>query len=239
MCDPILRYPEIFTPFQFTLPFAFCFFLILPSLDGKRGSSLRSCCHSVYFLLLMNSRKPHVLAVRGDPLDGCQILCELSPSVQGTLYVDDLQIFTQSSNMRLIERQLQNAVNKLVSWCDSQGHTLSSEKSRCLHFRRKRNLHPDRGTNIPVVDNIRFLGVILDRMLTFLPHILRLRKMCEKSFNIFKVLSNTSWGADRTSLLHVHQAVILFRIDYGCMVYGSVRPSILRRLDTIHHSALI
>ncbi|GBN33074.1 hypothetical protein AVEN_7612-1 [Araneus ventricosus] len=31
---------------------------------------MRSCCHSVCFLLLMDSQKPHVLAVRGDPLDG-------------------------------------------------------------------------------------------------------------------------------------------------------------------------
>ncbi|GBN32842.1 hypothetical protein AVEN_14017-1 [Araneus ventricosus] len=45
-------------------------------------------------------------------------------------------------------------------------------------------------------------------------------------------------SADRTSLLRIYQAVILSRIDYGCMVYGSARPTVLRRLDTIHHSAL-
>ncbi|GBN65622.1 hypothetical protein AVEN_213066-1, partial [Araneus ventricosus] len=31
---------------------------------------MRSCCHSACFLLLMDSQKPHVLAVRGDRLDG-------------------------------------------------------------------------------------------------------------------------------------------------------------------------
>ncbi|GFV08475.1 uncharacterized protein TNCV_2936911 [Trichonephila clavipes] len=31
---------------------------------------------------------------------------------------------------------------------------------------------------------------------------------------------------------------ILSRLDYGCVVYGSARASVLRRLDTIHHSAL-
>ncbi|XP_055924553.1 uncharacterized protein LOC129956647 [Argiope bruennichi] len=145
--------------------------------------------------------------------------------------------------MHLIERQLQNAVNKLVSWCERNGHTLSSEKSRCVHFCRKRNMHPDpiiniQGNAIPVEDDVRFLGVIFDKRLTFLPHILYLRKKCEKSLNILKVLSNTSWGADRPSLLRIYQAVILSRIDYGCMIYGSTRPSVLRRLDTVHHSAL-
>ncbi|XP_055925872.1 uncharacterized protein LOC129957542 [Argiope bruennichi] len=145
--------------------------------------------------------------------------------------------------MNLIERQLQNAVDRVVNWCNNNGHTISPEKSRCIHFCRKRNIHSDpviliRNMAIPVATEIRFLGVVFDRKLTFLPHILQLRKRCEKNLNILKVLSKTSWGADRTSLLRVYQAIILSRIDYGCMVYGSARPSVLRRLDTVHHSAL-
>ncbi|GFT11275.1 uncharacterized protein TNCV_1143891 [Trichonephila clavipes] len=42
----------------------------------------------------------------------------------------------------------------------------------------------------------------------------------------------------KVSLLRVYQALILSRLDYGCVVYGSARASVLRRLDTIHHSAL-
>ncbi|GBM81353.1 hypothetical protein AVEN_50813-1 [Araneus ventricosus] len=89
-----------------------------------------------------------------------------------------------------------------------------------------------------VVNEIRFLGVIFDRKLAFLPHTLHLRKKCERSLNILKVLSRTSWGADRTFLFRIYQAVIPSSIDYGCMVYGSARPTVLRRLDTIHHSPL-
>ncbi|GBO18979.1 hypothetical protein AVEN_275677-1 [Araneus ventricosus] len=167
----------------------------------------------------------------------------LPSSVSGTLYVDDLQISCQGSNMNLIERQLQRAVNKLLAWCDQNGHTISPEKSRCVHFCRKRSLHPDpviqiRDTNIPVVGEVRFLGVTFDRKLTFLPHVLNLRKRCEKSLNILKVLSTTTWGADRPSLLRIYQSVILSRIDYGYEVYGSARSSVLRHLDTVHHSAL-
>ncbi|GFU83045.1 putative RNA-directed DNA polymerase from transposon X-element [Trichonephila clavipes] len=91
---------------------------------------------------------------------------------------------------------------------------------------------------IPVVSEVRFLGVIFDSKLTFLLHVLYLRKKCERSLSILKVLSNTLWGADRVSLLRVYQALILSRLDYGCVVYGSARTSVLKRLDTIHHSAL-
>ncbi|GFT11383.1 putative RNA-directed DNA polymerase from transposon X-element [Trichonephila clavipes] len=107
----------------------------------------------------------------------------------------------------------------------------------------KRNLHPDPSIHIgniqiPVVSEVRFLGVIFDSKLTFLPHVLYLRKKCERSLNILKVLSNTLWGADRVSLLRVYQALILSRLDYDCVVYGSARASVLKRLDTLHHSAL-
>ncbi|GFV48670.1 probable RNA-directed DNA polymerase from transposon X-element [Trichonephila clavipes] len=162
---------------------------------------------------------------------------------RASLYVDDLQISCEGSDMRMIERQLQTAVNNIVKWCDSNGHSISASKSCCVHFCRKRGIHPDpeiriRDIQIPVVPDVRFLGVIFDRRLTFLPHILHLRKKCEKSLNLLKVLSNTSWGADRTSLLRVYQAIVLSRIDYGCVAYGSTCNSTLQKLDPVHHMAL-
>ncbi|GFX90414.1 putative RNA-directed DNA polymerase from transposon X-element [Trichonephila clavipes] len=161
------------------------------------------------------------------------ILHHLPPSVRGMLYVDDLQVSCQGSDMRLIERQLQTTVNRSVKWCDQNGHTISPSKSSCVHFCRKRNLHPDPSIHIghiqiPVVSEVRFLGVIFDSKLTFLPHVLYLRKKCERSLNILKVLSNTLWGADRVSLLQVYQALILSRLDNGCVVYGSARASVLK-----------
>ncbi|GFT40728.1 pggt1b [Trichonephila clavipes] len=83
--------------------------------------------------------------------------------------------------MRMIERQLQTAVNNILKWCDTNGHSISASKSCCVHFCRKRGIHPTpeiriRAVQIPVVLDVRFLGVIFDRRLTFLPHILQLRK---------------------------------------------------------------
>ncbi|GFU27834.1 putative RNA-directed DNA polymerase from transposon X-element [Trichonephila clavipes] len=46
------------------------------------------------------------------------ILNHLPPSVRGMLYVDDLQVSCQGSDMQLIERQRQTTVNRLVKWCD-------------------------------------------------------------------------------------------------------------------------
>ncbi|GFV17018.1 probable RNA-directed DNA polymerase from transposon X-element [Trichonephila clavipes] len=119
------------------------------------------------------------------------ILNILSPSIQASLYVDDLQISCEGSDMRMIERQLQTAVNNIIKWCDNNGHSISASKSCCVHFCRKRGIHLDpevriRDIQIPVVPD----------------------------------------------------AIVLSRIDYGCVAYGSACNSTLQKLDPVHHLAL-
>ncbi|GFW62605.1 putative RNA-directed DNA polymerase from transposon X-element [Trichonephila clavipes] len=109
---------------------------------------------------------------------------------------------------------------------------------RIRHSSSHRFLQDQGNIQIPIVSEVRFHGIIFDCKLTFLPHVLYLRKKSERSLNILKVLPKTLWGADRVSLLRVYQALILSRLEYGCVVYGSARASVLKRLDTIHHSAL-
>ncbi|GFV24356.1 uncharacterized protein TNCV_198981 [Trichonephila clavipes] len=61
---------------------------------------------------------------------------------------------------------------------------------------------------------------------------------CPSCHVSYTVLSNTSWKADRPSLLRVYQAIVLSRIDYGCVAYGSACNSTLQKLDPVHHMAL-
>ncbi|GFV56723.1 RNA-directed DNA polymerase from mobile element jockey [Trichonephila clavipes] len=143
----------------------------------------------------------------------------------------------------MIERQLQTAVNNILKWCDTNGHSISASKSCCVHFCRKRGIHPDpeiriRDIQIPVVPDVRFLGVIFDRRLTFLPHILHLRKKCEKSLNLLKVLSNTSWGGGSNIITPSVSGnrTLSHRLRMCC--YGSACNSTLQKLDPVHHMAL-
>ncbi|GFW07156.1 RNase H domain-containing protein [Trichonephila clavipes] len=71
------------------------------------------------------------------------LLRHLSEDSLASLYVDDLQISCEGSDMRMIERQLQTAVNNILKWCDTNGHSISASKSCCVHFCRKRGIHPD------------------------------------------------------------------------------------------------
>ena len=56
--------------------------------------------------------------------------------------------------------------------------------------------------------------------------------------NLLKVLSHTSWGADRTTLLKLYRSLVRSKLDYGCIIYGSARKSYLQMLDPIHNQGL-
>ena len=53
-----------------------------------------------------------------------------------------------------------------------------------------------------------------------------------------RLLSHTSWGADRTTLLKLYRSLVRSKLDYGCIIYGSARKSYLQMLDPIHNQGL-
>jgi len=70
-----------------------------------------------------------------------------------------------------------------------------------LAFCRLRTLHPDQqlsldGGPISVVEKVKFLGVIFDKKLSFLPHLRYLKHKCTKALNLLCVVAHTSWGTD-------------------------------------------
>ena len=91
-------------------------------------------------------------------------------------------------------------------------------------------------TPIKVVREAKFLGVIFDTKLTFKNHIQYLKTSCQKALDILRVVGH--WGADRIVLLRLCRSLVRCKLDYGCIVYGSARRSILKQLDPIHHQGL-
>ena len=71
------------------------------------------------------------------------------------------------------------------------------------------------GSNIPIVPEAKFLGIIFDRKLSFIPHIKYLMNKCLKALNLLKLLSHTNWGADRITLLQLYRSLIQSKLHYG------------------------
>ena len=167
----------------------------------------------------------------------------LPAGVRGSLFVDDFLICYRSRNMHSIERVLQNCLGKIEFWADTNGFRFSKSKTVCMHFCNKRTLHPDPSlrlfnSEIPVVSETKFLGLVFDNLLSFNSHISYLKKKCLKAMNLLRVVAHTDWGADSTTLFKLYHSLVRSKLDYGCIIYGSARESYLQPLDRVQNAAL-
>ena len=62
----------------------------------------------------------------------------LPRNINSALYVDEYIIYASGSVPHMIERRLQNAINRLLAGCNQTGFTFSNTKTVAMHVRRKR-----------------------------------------------------------------------------------------------------
>jgi len=167
----------------------------------------------------------------------------LPSHIKCSLYVDDFLICYRSKNMNSIERLLQLCLNNIEKWADENGFQFSRTKTVCMHLCQQHILHCDPnltlyGSAIPVVEEYKFLGLIFDKKLNFIPHIKYLKDRCMKAMNLLRVVAHMDWGADCATLLKLYRTHVRSKLDYGCIVYGSARISYLQSLDRVQNGAL-
>jgi hypothetical protein len=119
---------------------------------------------------------------------------------------------------------------------DNNRFQLSKSETVCMHLCNKCTTHPEPSlrhcnTEIPVVNETKFLGIIFNSKLTFKPHIANLRKKCPKAMSLLYVVTHMDWGADSMTLLRLNHSIVRLKLDYGCVVYGSARASYPESLD--------
>ena len=166
----------------------------------------------------------------------------LPPGVRYSMYVDDLLISYAGNSKTVVQRLLQRAIDNITTWTNNHGFKFSVNKTCAVTFSKQHEVPQPHlslyNTPIQYKDQVKFLGLIFDTRLTWKPHIEQLKVACTKILNLLRVLSHTTWGADRKTLFRLHTALILSKIDYGCQAYASASNSILKKLDSVHNNGL-
>lgn len=167
----------------------------------------------------------------------------LPPEVSGSLYVDDFSLYASGPNIDAIAMILQQAINVTSANARARGFQFSASKTQAIHFCRNHAPHADPvlqldGHTITFSPVVKLLGLHFDRQLRWTNHFQYLLARCKQGLNLMRCLAGVTWGAHRTILLRFYNILILSRIDYGSIVYGSARPSALLPLDIIQNTAL-
>ena len=90
-------------------------------------------------------------------------------------FADDSAIWLSGTNISFIQRRLQEDINNIKTWCERWGFLISTTKTVAVVLSRKRqteHLILKFGNSIlSVVNEVKFLGMIIDSKLTWLKHI--------------------------------------------------------------------
>ena len=172
---------------------------------------------------------------------------EVKDPQMSSLFVDDFALIIRGKRLELMERHLQQALDKIQKWALRNGFKFSIDKTVCIrfHLSNHQKWEPMKKPEFKIGPNTikckqeaKFLGLIFDRNLSFVPHILYLKKKCQKARNLLKVVAHQHWGADKDTILTLYRALVRSKLDYGSAVYGSARPSYLKKLEPIQNQAL-
>ena len=142
------------------------------------------------------------------------------------IYADDLCLATQSNDFKVIEKRLTNALNDLTTYYKRNSLNANPSKTQVCSFHlnnheanRKLDIH----WNGEKLDNNCFpvyLGVTLDRTLSYSQHIKNIKAKVSTRNNLLGKLANSSWGANPTTLRTTALALSYSTAEYCSPVWA-------------------
>ncbi|XP_071505175.1 uncharacterized protein [Diadema antillarum] len=157
------------------------------------------------------------------------------------LYADDLCIASQSQSFLDLERTLSEALEGLTTYYAVNHLRANPDKTQVSAFHlksrdanRKLKVHWY-GKRLEHIDKPVYLGVTLDRTLSFKDHVSKTKAKVGARNNILRKLANSKWGTDPGTIRSTALAMCYSAAEYACPVWG--RSSHAKKLDPVLNTA--
>ena len=160
-----------------------------------------------------------------------------------SLFADDTKVSTRAKSVDIAVGRLQPFLTKIERWATKWKLTFSVEKSSIVVFSHK--THQESEPNlylynqrIPVEEEVKFLGIILDKKLNWKPQINSLCSQVAKRCNLLKILSKKKSGIRNSILKTIYKALIRSKLDYGSILYNSASKNLINKIEVAQNNAL-
>ena len=167
----------------------------------------------------------------------------LPPDVRAAMYADDLLLYVRGSDSARALGLLKSAVESLAPWLGGLGLSVSLPKSQLCVFSRTRRGFGDVSIRvgdltIPCQPSLKYLGVVMDARLTWVPHIKYIADKAARATNVLRVIARVSWGASPALLLTVCRNLVRAYLEWGAPLFRCASKSALRILNCAQFGAL-
>lgn len=89
-----------------------------------------------------------------------------------------------------------------------------------------------------MANSFKFLGVVFDRQLAWMPHVHYLETKMASRINLLRRLIATGWGASAHTLIILYKALIKSIMMYGFVAFYNASKTTIQHLELIQRRAL-
>ena len=158
------------------------------------------------------------------------------------LYADDSAIYSSSTDAETVTKNIQDHLNDIQKWGDKWKIKLNPQKSTAVLFTNRRPKTPGNlklyGNNIPWSPSIKYLGVILDRKLTWNSHITsKLQQGYQRLKILYPLLNRQSSLSWKCSIL-LYKQILRPLLLYAVPVWGNCAKSHIHKIQIFQSKVL-
>ena len=157
-------------------------------------------------------------------------------------FADDTFIMYSSKKLKSIETVVNTELKLVSKWLRLNKLSLNSDKTELIFFHSKRHILNYDGISIKFnnkklipVDHIKYLGMFIDKYLSWSVHIQQLSKKLGRANGI---LSKLRHNAPIGTCLQVYYAIFYSHLIYGCNIWGLTTDENLRMIEVLQKKCL-
>lgn len=141
-------------------------------------------------------------------------------------YSDDVASLISGDCISTVGDLMRTALKIIEKWCIENKLTMNPIKTKMILFSKRRIAENSKvgdftlfNKEVSLVSTVKYLGVILDNKLTWLPH---LEERLNKAIGIFWLCRNAfgrNWGLSPKAIWWIYTAVVRPILCHGCVVW--------------------
>ena len=166
----------------------------------------------------------------------------LSRHIPRALHADDFAMWNASTSTQTATIRMQDALNNTSKWARDWCVKVNCLKTVATCFSLSNTTENIKLTinnqQIPQDDAPTYLGVKLDKRLTWNPHIKEMEKRASRRLSLMKKLAGTKWGANSSILKQVYTGSVRPVMEYGSAAWATAAKTNTSRLAKVQNAGM-
>ena len=173
------------------------------------GCPQGSCCGPGYWNLIYNSL----------------LNLKYSKNTKVIAFADDLIVLSKGATPVEAENYLNQEINKIMKWAENNKIKFNDQKSKAMLITRKNKWRTEKinvflnAKLLQETNELKYLGIYLDKKLSFKKHIGYVTEKCLKTMNILARSAKLYWGLGTQALKTIYKGAILPMLSYGAALW--------------------